>query len=376
MGKTYQQREGQIAKYLATPPTIPDGDGSALMVDQNGNLKVSLVGGGGGGTIQNSPGWVFPYPINKPNLGGNATLDANGEKHAKVLHIPQDGTIKALGFTTESYTASGTVDVRLETVDAATGEPTGTLVAANANGSVVVNAANSYFEATLTTPVAVNRGDVVAVVIVNDATGNFQVKAPNPENDASFPYSLLYTTSWSKSQTQSSIALKYSDDSYPYLDAAMTFHSEGAYTYNNTSTPDEIGIKFTLPHDVRVSSFLGQGVFNANYDIVLYDADDNVLATVSHDSDLIASGATDRHNYLTFPEDPLTLTKNEVYRLVYKPTTTTSIQARYLQFANTAMKSVMGLQNVSKTERTDGGAWTDTDTEVIQIAIVANGFVG
>lgn len=45
-----QARFGQPAVYNATPPTLIDGDDSALNVDVNGNILVSISGSGGGTT--------------------------------------------------------------------------------------------------------------------------------------------------------------------------------------------------------------------------------------------------------------------------------------------------------------------------------------
>lgn len=46
---------GQPAVYNATPPTLIDGDSSALNVDSSGYLRVNVTAGGSGGTYNATP---------------------------------------------------------------------------------------------------------------------------------------------------------------------------------------------------------------------------------------------------------------------------------------------------------------------------------
>ena len=56
-----QARFGQPAVYNATPPTLTDGDDSALNVDSSGRLITSSVSGSGGGASSASePGVAVP----------------------------------------------------------------------------------------------------------------------------------------------------------------------------------------------------------------------------------------------------------------------------------------------------------------------------
>jgi hypothetical protein len=53
-------------------------------------------------------------------------IDATGEKYAAIIQIPKTGTISKIGFRTGTVTTSQTLRGGIETVDAATGAPTGT----------------------------------------------------------------------------------------------------------------------------------------------------------------------------------------------------------------------------------------------------------
>ena len=84
-------------------------------------------------------GLAIPVP---PNSGTSSTtfgtpmlLNAASEEAAGVLYAPKTGTISKIGFLTGTVTTGDTVDARMETVSAANGDPTGTLLGTNSNGS-------------------------------------------------------------------------------------------------------------------------------------------------------------------------------------------------------------------------------------------------
>ena len=63
----------------------------------------------------------------------NRTSEAANEQAAGVFQAPFTGTIDKVIFATGTVATGGTVDVRLETVSIANGDPTGTLLGTNSN---------------------------------------------------------------------------------------------------------------------------------------------------------------------------------------------------------------------------------------------------
>jgi hypothetical protein len=127
--------------------------------------------------------FMVPTPWGLPS--GGTTFDVvpifvNAGEYAYIFRAPKTGTITKVGFRTVTVITGATVDVRLETVSATDGHPTGSLVGTNANASQVIADTNDnvFFTVTLTAGASVTAGDVLAVVVVAPATGSLQEIGP------------------------------------------------------------------------------------------------------------------------------------------------------------------------------------------------------
>lgn len=309
----------------------------------------------------------------------NMVIDAADEKIAFIFKIGKTGTISKVGFKTGSVTTGATFDVRLETVDLTTGDPTGTLLATNSNGSLVVADADDFLwlTASLTTAVAVTRGDLVAVVIVNPSgsPGNMQIMAVAYGQNR-FPYSDLFTTSWTKQgdNRNPNCALEYDDGTYALHTGVYPIKLTPTDTYNSASSPDERGLIFQFPFPVQIAGVFMIMDLDGDADIVLYDSDGStVLETISLDKDVRELTTIGGWN---FPFDNTNeLSANTNYRVALKPTTTTNIGLATLETDTAAiMDSFEGGQNFHYTSRTDAGAWTETTTKRPVIGLLLDGF--
>jgi len=143
---------------------------------------------------------------------------------------------------------------------------------------------------------------------------------------------------------------------------------EPSFPSGQDSSPDEIGMKFSVPFSCKIGGFWwSTGSTGAvNYDVVLYDGDGStVLKTVSFLPFNTGIGVRS----LCYEQfDDLTLTRDVLYRLVFKPITglAPAVGAREVQVNAAAMREhlEMGLKQ-QKTSRTNGGAWTEDDTRMI-----------
>lgn len=309
------------------------------------------------------PSWE-PRNAGRTPTHASYTLDAAGKKAALVTHAHKTVTISKVGFRTGTVTTNGDVDVRIETVDATTGDPTGTLFGTTTNGTVTVNAANSWFTATLTAGASITQGtDRIAVVIVN-TTGSYLISS-NDVNlwQSNLPYGDVYNNvSWAKQTSTPIVALEESGGAYspiPGIFPALTYSAVAA---NTGSTPDEVGLYFTPSVTCRAKGFGVYADLDADADMVLYDSDGtSVLTSLSLDKDVRQQNAAGLI-LGNFPARP-TLNGGSIYRLIFKPTTGTNT-AIYQASAGSA--AVLGAfpagTGYQRTERTDAGAWTQTTT--------------
>jgi hypothetical protein len=134
---------------------------------------------------------------------------------------------------------------------------------------------------------------------------------------------------------------------------------------NTGTTPDEIGIQFTLPFPVRCAGIVFYNAVGAtaDYDAILYDSDGTTaLATASVDATI--RGATGAVAFRKWFATPQVLAANKTYYAAIKPTTANSITVRYLVLTSAAhMEQYPGGTSFVMAERTDGGAWTVTTTQ-------------
>lgn len=320
-----------------------------------------------------------------PSRGGSARLifitpllDAVGEKAGFILQAPKTGTISKVGFRTGTVTTGDTVDVRLESVDLATGNPSGTLLGTNSNGSQVIANAddNTWFLTSLTQGVVVTKGDFIAVVIVNGGGGgNLRIAHLGLVMwGGNFSYITDFVGgAWAKDDESPLCALEYSDGSYA--------HSPGVYpvsdidvmvSFDNTSDPDHRGLKFKLPFPFRITGIWVVGDFDGPVDVKLYDSDGTtVLETMSLDPDVRA--ATGGMTYFVLFSGTQSLLKNTFYRVVLEPTSAVSVELDEFDVDTVAiMDALEGGQDFHYTEKKDAG-WTDTTTKRPFMGILIDG---
>jgi hypothetical protein len=147
-------------------------------------------------------------------------------------------------------------------------------------------------------------------------------------------------------------------------------------SYNSGSTPDEVGVKFSLVSSwttnfniLGIQGILGVTNSAATGVLKLYDSGGSLLQSKSFTStELFAGNAGALNRTLMFDTTTLaSLTPGSTYRITIEATnagagTTTMLQ---VAFPNaTVVRAFVGSGTFVRTERTNAGAWTDTDTVV------------
>lgn len=305
--------------------------------------------------------WFLSLPL-------GCTIDASGKKCAMIIRVPKAGTVTKVGFMTGTVTTAAALSVGLETVSTTDGFPTGISYGGSSPGIVASPISNTWYEATLATPASATSGDVVAAVVQFSSTvGNLAVRYGMNAQTA-FGYVASYTTSWSKGIYPPIVYLVYSDNSVGVsLDAGPAL---GAGTsFNSSSSPNERGNLFKAPVSGKVYGvrLFVQPSAGANFDVVLYDASNNVLTSVSIDVDQLGSTGAYLSTFL-FPS-PVPISAGSWYRVVLKPTTTANVIFYYADFPSSAVRSAWA-GDMYHTARSSDGAWTDTETRLARMTVL------
>lgn len=319
---------------------------------------------------------VYPEIIATTGLS-TAVISATNQKVMFMLNIPKTGNLTHVSFRTGSVTTPATINIRLETLDS-TGLPTGTLINASATGSQSSPLANTNYEVSLAGSIAVSKNTKIAVVFeCPSGTPNLQLtRITTPFGTATTqPYTGIYNgTAWTKQGTVGIAALKYDDNTYPYLEGVYPPMSMTASNYNSSTVSfDEAGNLFTVPFQCQVTGFWSYiATATGTFDNVLYDASNNVLATVADNSQVGFVGSSSvRINRMN---TPVVLEANTQYRQTMKSTNTTNIAARLLQFDSAAIQEVIsGGDDLTYTRRKGTGSWTDTANSRMLMGLIIDG---
>ena len=329
----------------------------------------------------------FSYPdIPVPNGGAPAfqtvTLDATTDRYAVVFRAEDNMTVTSVQFRQGTVTGSpDALRVGLQEVDANNGLPNGTWLGGVSNYqalTIVSGNNNSFVTATLPTSVTLIRGQVVAMVLQPVSGGgggagwdgsDFMTVSRTIANVAyghRGPYAVDNTT---KSTNQNCVfKINTSTRSYGLPIETITSRSN-----NSGSTPDEYGMYFRIPSGV-CSTYKIQGVrisgalSSADWYLRLYDTNGTtVLQEVFVDSSELSMGTVYPSLIYWDTSTLATLNAGSYYRLVFAPATTTATGALYAWDLDSAADRICFLgdaADISATERTNAGAWTETDTRL------------
>lgn len=297
-----------------------------------------------------------------------AAVSGANDGYAAILAAPATGDITAVSFATSTVTTGATLDVRVETVNATTGDPSGTLWATNTNGAhALANTDDNVIKSqTLTAAATVTQGDMLAVVVKNPAAspGNFQIRGCVGGNSKMRPYGDRYVTSvWTKNATTPMVALSY-NGTYYQQQGSPCFGGNGSTleAFNNTTSVREFGLQFVAPGSWRVRgawAAITNGS-DVNFDVILYE-DTTAVLTLSCDGNIRRANGV---HYFQFAST-YRLRAGKTYRIVVKPTTSTSISCEYMISGSNAMLATYhGVTNAVLARKSSAGAWS-TDTSSV-----------
>lgn len=313
--------------------------------------------------------------------------DAN-DRSAFVFQVPKTGTLRRAIFRTGTVTAADDVRISFQGVDA-TAQPDGTedefrsIAAASivANSYIVPGIMSSDGTDTGTKR-SVVQGELLAVSIRVETfvDANFQIvvaqyQATTEGGITQAPYALSSSNAgvaWTKTERCSCLVLEYDDGTYAVLDplGIVPYHAFNVQTFNSGSTPDERGMIFTPTFTLKVRGIWYKTSSAAAHDVVLYTGT-TVTETLTLDPDYRGSTTSNIRRVLFANE--LTLTAGTTYRITVKPTSGSNITLVDWDVAAAGYFDAMaGGQALHYTERTDGGAFTETTTKRLFMGLMVS----
>jgi hypothetical protein len=344
--------------------------------------------------IQNFGTLIIP-PM--PLMGANSvaltqvsSLTADTALAAYVVQIAKAGNIRKVRWGTRTVTTGGDMDVRLETVDAATGHPSGTLWGTTTNGTQAVANGddNVWFTTTLTADATVAVGDILAVCIKAPAGVNLNVLTSWALSSLNlpFPYFRFFNgTSWAGVGSGAPmVMLEYDDGSYAPLFGCYPAGNVTSHSVSTSTTPDVVGLRFQVPYPLRVKG--AWAVVDIDGDCALrlvstayhQGAGTGILGSITLDKDIRTSTATGP--LPLFFSSPIDLSPATWYRLVLEPTSTTAITGPYdIEVPTLAGLDSWVSQNwhlTSAKDPTVDGDWTNYNSGTFRVPPLMGLIVG
>lgn len=238
------------------------------------------------------PNFNHPLPPNGinsvPTLAGSSPADINGSGQwvAYVGEMPITATIDRLFFRIGSATTGCGALARIETVDTATGLPTGTLVHANASQSVTITSGGADYTVTFPGTFSIVKGTRFAIVVAHNSGSPVAIRFSEFSDDNSgcgFPYMLDYDVSAGfRNQIALNWGLGVSGGSAVRLPFMWPINAVSNETFRASSTPDTIGNRFTLAAPMRICGVWAWLDLDDTATIHLYAADGaTALASVN-----------------------------------------------------------------------------------------------
>jgi len=322
--------------------------------------------------------FTSPFINNASPSFTNFVLDQNTDKWETVFQSQEALTITRLGVRQGAVTGtSPQYRISLQGVDSSA-NPDGTIKGGGSPASTtftpVGGTDNTFQWFTLDNTYVTTRGESLAVVVdyssgTIDGSNNcsFTSRSIGLGDDQSVPFT-IQNDNGSRARQTNVGPFSYGTASKAY---GMPISSLSHSLYNTGTTPDEVGIKFTLPsgwwNTYEVAGIMWYGRCNGS-DVILklYDTDGStVLQQTTIDTDMSRAVSSTILQRSLFTATTLsTLASGSAYRLTLTPTVASpNMTLTDATFPSSADIEAWPLgSNIIRTERTDAGSWTDTNT--------------
>ena len=302
-----------------------------------------------------------------------STLNSTTIRQALVLRSPRTAALTGVRFSVGTVTTPENLTIALEGVtggmapdDVESQTATYALAGGDANTTIAVTFGSSRQLA---------KGELFAVVIRWTSTaGNMTFKQTSAGAGAiTGGKGWAYVAAWAAAGfTYPCFSFNWSDDVhvctpgiYPVPGTGNSWNAD--LSLNSGTTPDEIGLRLVSPVSGRIAGVFVNHVSTsgATADVKLYDSASNVLFSRAVQYGVEWQSGAQRVHMLSAP---IHVRKGDVLRVTAALTSGTSTAWPRVVLDSNARLACLPLGDVEayRTERTDGGAWTDTTTERMQ----------
>lgn len=310
---------------------------------------------------------------------GNAgTIDADGELAVGVYMAREAMTIDSLDLLTNTLTAAGTLDVRIETVSGST--TTGVLWSAGTVASGVNFAANTTIvNCPLSSPAVIPAGSLFAVVAIRPvgSTFNGALRASSAAT-ASFPYRRTAPLATTATSGGISVAFKNGSTYYYHPRTSPVALLVGATNFANNV---DKGNLITIDEDCMcygIVGAFGSAVAAASWEARIYDSANNIIASRAiAANEAPATGISAGAPNSVFFATPVQLTAGQQYRYTIRNTSASNVavyaglQTGVTGVTQAMLRSIMRA-DVIGTTRTGSGAWTDSLANLCTMSLIVD----
>lgn len=325
------------------------------------------------------------------------TFDGTADRLALVTWIPKTGTLTAVEFRTGVVsTAGATFQIQVEGVDGS-GNPSGSALVANANGTVVVGTGDDNVWKSVPinggAGVSVTKGQLCAIVLtVSSGTPNTVIIAGAPSGWSGafiygdMPYLVQDTGggSWARLGS-SSISLCLAFDYGGTYEMVLGGHPLNALALTTIGNGAESALVFTAPWKMRVAGLrarLCNIAAGGDFRVRLYGSDgttvlaESISSSVNIDGDVVLGATNDNYYDVWFPESP-TLSAGVKYYAAVLQQTANAVPLAEVSVASAGYMAAMpcGTGFFKGSRATSGsGAWTESTTIRPAISLWVDGF--
>jgi hypothetical protein len=335
-------------------------------------------------TLLNTICVPLPPNVNTTPVAFDSTFSISDslQELAIIFDIPRSGTIDAVEFLTGNG-STGTVGISIREVDVNTGAPSST-----DTPSTSINLSANQWTRVVIPETTVAKGEIKAACwkFASGQSGLLIlncISTTGTQTFTNFPYTARKTgASWVKSSARIPVmSLRYSDKTYEYIHGIWPINSLQNTSFNQNSTINERGLLFRVPVPLTLSGcwFFGTFTGAGSLDVILYDSKDNILTSVSLDTD--ASDTSAQIHNVALPTSQA-LFPNIYYRLVLKPTSGVNINLQQFSVntdsngTHAIMSAVPGGQTWCLTTRTNPTDWTENRTSRPWMGLFFDGIIG
>jgi hypothetical protein len=328
------------------------------------------------GAILEYPMWPIGIRDSNTSPGALSTLNDALDTYAVTLKILEAGTIDKVHFRIGSSTGTDTLRISIQGVTAE-GWPDGSdthfrdYVQTGSEDNTVIETGlmtDTGGDGGAKKVVAV--GDKIAIVITYNifTSGSVQLTHFLTASDFYGPSAVWFDSAGStftisnNLQANPTLFLEYNDGTFPYQPHSVPYETATNHTVDDADTPDEFALRIIVPFPCRAAGIFIKGG-NTNITAILYDAASSILGGGAITPEMESTTQLKVQYY--YFATPVTLTKDLVYRIAWKPGVASNILNTW-DMPNAAMRQVLpnGL-NMQLSSRVDAGSWTDIPAEMM-----------